>query len=87
MNDIEKLRLLLPHWLEHNAEHANEFRTWAERARSAGEEHLAGHLEAAVEKMEAANRDLAGAIEHLGPGAAGHVHDHAQLDHDHSHPH
>jgi hydrogenase nickel incorporation protein HypB len=37
--------------------------------------------------MEASNRDLAGAIEHLGPGAAGHVHDHAQLDHDHPHSH
>lgn len=81
MNDVEKLRHLLPHWLEHNAEHAAEFRTWAERARSAGEEYLAGHLEAAVEKMAAANRDLEGAIAYLGAEAG----DPAQLDHDHSH--
>jgi hypothetical protein len=31
-NDIEKLKILLPHWIEHNQEHAQEFRTWAEGA-------------------------------------------------------
>jgi hypothetical protein len=32
VTDLEKLRVLLPHWIEHNAEHAAEFRQWAERA-------------------------------------------------------
>ena len=32
MNDTDKLRVLLPHWIEHNGEHAAEFRKWAERA-------------------------------------------------------
>ena len=85
MNDIEKLRVLLPHWIEHNAEHAGEFRNWAGRAREAGEAHLADHIEAAAQKMEAANRDLQIAIEHLGgpSGAPAHDHNHPHHDHDH----
>ena len=27
VTDLEKLRVLLPHWVEHNAEHAAEFHT------------------------------------------------------------
>jgi hypothetical protein len=88
MDDIEKLRVLLPHWREHNAEHASQFRTWAERARAAGEDHLATHIEAAAQKMEAADRDLAGAIEHLGETGVAQAHDHTHLHHDHpDHPH
>ena len=66
MNDLEKLRVLLPHWLEHNAEHASEFRTWAERAKEAGEDQLAAQIVVAAEKMEAANHDLEQAIASIG---------------------
>ncbi len=66
MNDIEKLRVLLPHWLEHNASHAEDYRAWIERARAAGADHVAEHLAAAVEKLAGVNRDLQGALEHLG---------------------
>ncbi|MFN2283695.1 MAG: hypothetical protein ACK2UQ_04685 [Anaerolineae bacterium] len=65
MNDLEKLRVLLPHWLEHNAEHAGEFRAWAERAKAAGEDKLAVQIIAAAEKMEAANHDLELAIAYM----------------------
>ncbi|MGC8780232.1 MAG: hypothetical protein ACP5UQ_05125, partial [Anaerolineae bacterium] len=80
MNDIAKLRVLLPHWLEHNASHADDYRDWAERARAAGADHVAEHLAAAVEKLAGVNRDLQGALEHLGgPDAL--------ADHEHSHVH
>ncbi|MEA3376168.1 MAG: hypothetical protein U9R72_08245, partial [Chloroflexota bacterium] len=82
-NELDKLRVLLPHWIEHNAEHAESFCTWAERARAAGDEHLAAHIEEAAGKIEAANRDLEGAIEHIGATAS----DHAHLEHDHPHSH
>ncbi len=62
---LVKLRLLLPHWIEHNAEHAESFRTWAERARAAGAEHLAVHIEEAASKIAAANRDLESARKHI----------------------
>ena len=32
----EKLDKLLDHWIKHNAEHANTYRQWAERARGNG---------------------------------------------------
>lgn len=77
MSDIAKLRVLLPHWLEHNTAHADDFRAWAERAQAAGEPHVAEHLAAAIEKLAGVSRDLQDALEHLG-GSAEHadVHPH-----------
>jgi len=35
MSDIEeKLHILLDYWIEHNREHAKEFRDWAQKAAS-----------------------------------------------------
>ena len=68
MNEIEKLRLLLPHWIEHNAEHAAEFREWAERARVAGQESPASDIALAAAELEWANEELAAALEKLGQG-------------------
>jgi len=34
MNEKEKLRVLIPHWIEHNQEHAEEFRQWAKELES-----------------------------------------------------
>lgn len=72
MTGKDKLRTLLPHWIEHNAEHASDFRLWAGLAGDAEAD-----IEAAADRMEAANEALAAALEKLG-GALG--------DHDH-HPH
>ncbi len=82
MNDVEKLRLLLPHWIAHNIEHANDFRAWIERMRTSGRNHVAEHLDAAVEKLESANRELEGALEHL--GAAYDAADHRNMHHHHA---
>ena len=70
LTDLEKLRVLLPHWREHNAEHATEFRTWAQKAGVASEDILA-----AAEQMEAANEALQAALGKLGgPLPSGHHH-------------
>ena len=87
MNDIEKLRVLLPHWMEHNEAHADEFRTWAKRAREAGETHLAEQVESAAARMDAANHDLAHALAHLGGPAGGSGHEHTAHDGTHTHHH
>ena len=65
--DLEKLRVLLPHWIEHNAEHAGEFRTWAERGREAEEQILeaARHLELANQALTKALEMLGGPLERL----------------------
>jgi hypothetical protein len=61
MTDLEKLSVLLPHWIEHNAEHAAEFRQWAERAGEAGAD-----IQAAAKALEQANQALTTAQEKLG---------------------
>ena len=57
-----KLRILLPHWIEHNDEHAASFREWAERARELGLEAVAKQMEVAVERMAACGQALTAAL-------------------------
>ncbi len=61
MSDQDKLQALLPHWIEHNEEHAAEFRRWAESAPS----DVAADIEEAARRMEAANEALADALRKL----------------------
>ena len=61
MNETEKLRVLLPHWIEHNGEHASEFRDWADRAGPARDALLQ-----AARLMEEANAQLHEALGQLG---------------------
>ena len=65
MTDLQKLRVLLPHWIEHNAEHAAEFRAWAERARATGQEGAAADITLAAEELKWANEQLTSALEKL----------------------
>jgi len=57
----DKLRILLPHWIEHNAGHLAEFREWAEKAGEAKQ-----HILDAAAQMENANRALKAALEQMG---------------------
>jgi hypothetical protein len=63
--DSEKLRFLIPHWIEHNFEHANEFRTWASRVGLARKDILiaAEHLEKARYALETGLEKLGGPLE------------------------
>lgn len=45
MNELEKLKRLLHHWNEHNNEHAEIYRDWAEKASSLGNEELSKVLD------------------------------------------
>jgi len=64
--DQDKLRALLPHWIEHNAEHAAEFRTWAEKARATGWEEVAEEIELAAKELGWVNEALSAALDRLG---------------------
>jgi hypothetical protein len=57
---LEKLLILLPHWIEHNSEHSEEFRDWAHGAGSA-----AGFLEQAAGLLEQANLSLSSALKEV----------------------
>jgi len=61
MNEKDKLRVLIPHWIEHNEEHAAEFRKWADEAGEASADILA-----AAESMAQVNTALEAALAKLG---------------------
>jgi len=67
MDEIEKLRMLLPHWIEHNAEHAAEFRDYAARSGKVNDRLLA-----AAQLVEEANAQLGEALDELGGPLAHH---------------
>ncbi len=76
-NTKEKLRVLLPHWIEHNNNHIAEFRKWEGEARKESEEEVAQLLDKAISDMEVAGKSLSEALEKVGgplEGGGGHHH-------------
>ena len=71
MNELEKLRVLIPHWIEHNSEHADEFKRWAEKAGDA-----AVDIQEASEEMAQVNLCLSAALQKLGGPLDHHHHTH-----------
>ncbi len=86
MTDREKLRVMLPHWVEHNRSHEAEFLKWAALAANAGENELARLLQEAVAGLKAADKALGRALELVGGAAeSGHHHHHHHGDGHHHH--
>ena len=75
MNQLEKLQVLLPHWIEHNQGHAGECRKWAEQADN---EAVQSNLMAALAAMEVVTEHLAKALDAAGGPKIeeGHEHHH-----------
>ncbi len=82
MNDLDKLRVLLPHWIEHNSGHSDEFKKWSVTAQKAGEDQIAELLNKAVVSLGVADKALKEALERAGGTLAEHSHSH---DHHHHH--
>ncbi len=83
MTDIEKLRVMLPHWIQHNSSHGEEFKKWAEILKNAGESEIVSLLEAAIAGLSEADQVLSKALEKLGgppENAEGHHHHHHHHD-------
>ena len=77
MNNMDKARALLPHWIEHNSEHAAEFLNWADKVRAAGHKDVAEDIALAAKQLDQVNETLAAALETLGgPSEAVHHHEH-----------
>jgi rubrerythrin len=53
----EKLQILLDYWIEHNSEHEQEFREWADKVTSSSTE-VAQQLQKAATKMAAVSDEL-----------------------------
>lgn len=80
MKELDKLRVLLPHWIEHNRDHIGDFEKW--RALAAAEKSGAeAGLAEAVAAMTAAGKALEQVMARLGgplepPGHHHHHHHH-----------
>lgn len=80
MNQIEKLRVLIPHWIEHNKGHGTDCQKWADIARDEGEEKIAGFINEAIEAMSKVNELLEKALHEAG-GPSSDKHDHHHHHH------
>ena len=63
LTGLDKLRILLPHWIEHNTEHASELLRWAENAGQGGFGDIAKEIRVAASYLEEANKALSAAME------------------------
>ena len=77
-SDVEKLQMLISHWLNHNVDHGSEYGKWAEVARQAGYVSTAEFIEEAVELLAKADKAFEKALESVG-GSGKELH--------HQHPH
>lgn len=64
----EKLRVLLNHWVQHNREHAQEFRQWAEKAERLGQRTVSDDIIRAAQQMDKGNEFLLAALDRLKEG-------------------
>jgi len=64
-DEKEKLKTLLKYWVEHNQEHSQEFREWADKARQMGEEEVAKEILQAVGNMDKVTEILSGTLKRL----------------------
>ena len=70
MNDLDKLRIMLPHWIEHQVEHARELQTWAKRLQQAGQKDGADRLLAAANMLQQAGDHLSSLLDAVTTGEA-----------------
>ena len=66
MNELDKLQVLLPHWIEHQAEHARELQEWAERTQLAGQKDVAEKLLVAATALQQAGDYLSDLLNQVG---------------------
>ena len=66
MKEMEKLRVLLPHWIEHNNGHEAECSKWIEIATENGQKEVADNIAEAVKTMQQVNSLLEKALQQAG---------------------
>lgn len=50
MTELEKLKHLIEHWIEHNEAHVNTYREWASKAEALGKKELSAILKQIAEE-------------------------------------
>jgi hypothetical protein len=65
MTELEKLKHLLKHWIEHNEAHVKTYSEWALKAESLGRKELSGFLKQIAEESKKLDRLFKKALESL----------------------
>ncbi|MBC8208912.1 MAG: hypothetical protein H8E79_07080 [Desulfobulbaceae bacterium] len=84
MDALQKVRVVLPHWIEHNQGHMDESRKWVQALRDEGKDDVAALIDEAIASMDQAGQLLAQAFEKAG-GAMDQGGDHHHHHHHHHH--
>ncbi len=89
MDNVEKLRVMLQHWIEHNKGHMDEFEKWRGIMNAEGRASLAEHIHRTVEFMASVNGELEKTLKEAGGPKKDeddhHHHDHHDGHHHHHH--
>jgi len=64
-DEREKLKTMLNYWIEHNREHSQEFRQWADKAKGLGEAEAGEEMLQAAQEMDKASETLTQALRRL----------------------
>ena len=88
MTDLEKLRVLLPHWIAHNHEHIAEIDRWAKLCEDSDNIQVKKALKKAISAAEQVTEKLQYALDLAGgpienPETHGHHHGHDHTYHEH----
>jgi hypothetical protein len=84
MTDLEKLRVLLLHWINHNQEHIAEFDRWANKlCKDSDNIQVKEALKKTISASEQVTKELRHALDLAGgpiesPGPHGHHHEHGK---------
>ena len=78
MESIEKLRVLLNHWIDHNGGHVAEFEKWRAVMAEENRKSTAEALARAISQMDEVSATLQAALDEIGgaPVTTGHHHHH-----------
>jgi alcohol dehydrogenase YqhD (iron-dependent ADH family) len=83
MTNLEKLKIILPHWISHNQQHIAEFEHWAKLIEDSNNIQIKKALKKAICNLKDVTKELQHALE-----LAGGPIDHSKiLDHQHKHHH
>jgi len=63
--DIETLRILLAHWIEHNNSHEENFREWARKAENLGKKEVSELITKSADALKSASGFLLEAKKHI----------------------
>ncbi len=85
MENREKLRVLLQHWIDHNGGHVDEFTKWRAIMAEDHNERLADMLDRAVVEMNKVSETLRQTLDIMGGPKKGDHHDHGHHHHHHHH--